>query len=230
MKKQILEGLRAKFPGVKDSALDRIATKMAETVTTEEAVATAIEGVTFQQVLESYGDSRATEATQTSVSNYEKKYGLKDGKPASQDPDPNKGKDPKKPDEDEPAWAKALREQNEKLAAQIQAINGDKLAKDRKAKLDAILGNAPESVKKLVTGGIKPEAFATEEEYDAHLETIKTTVETLSTELASKGGVFKRPMGGGGGGTDKPSPEVEARIKEREAEAAAPAIQGMPKQ
>lgn len=226
MKTKILEGLRAKFPGVKDSVLSRIAEKLAETVTTEEAVTTSVEGVTFQQVLESYGDSRATEATQTSVTNYEKKHGLKDGKPVE---DPNKGKEPKKTEDEMPAWAKALVEQNENLSKQLQAINGDKLAKARKDKLDAIIKDAPEAVKTLVAGGIKPEAFATEEEYDAHLATIKTQVETLSTQLQAKGGVFKSPPGGGGGGGEKPSQEVEARIKEREAEAAAPAIQGLPK-
>ena len=62
MKKEILEALTTKFPGVSVSILDRIATKLAETVTTAEQVKTAVEGVTIQQVIESYGDSRGTEA------------------------------------------------------------------------------------------------------------------------------------------------------------------------
>ena len=80
MRKEILDALKAKFTGVSDAILGRIADKLAKTATTAEQVATAVEGVTFQQVLESYGDSRATEAQQTAVSNYEKKHGLKDGK------------------------------------------------------------------------------------------------------------------------------------------------------
>ena len=79
MKKQILEALKAKFQGVSEAILNRIADKLAKTVTTAEQVATAVEGVTIQQVIESYGDSRATEAQQTAVHNYETKYGLKDG-------------------------------------------------------------------------------------------------------------------------------------------------------
>lgn len=79
MKQQILTALKAKFVGVSDAILDRVATKLAQTVTTAEQVQTAVDGVTFQQVLESYGDSRATQATQTAVHNYETKYGLKDG-------------------------------------------------------------------------------------------------------------------------------------------------------
>ena len=35
--------------------------------------------MTLQQLFDSYGDSWATEAQRTAVSNYEKKYGLKDG-------------------------------------------------------------------------------------------------------------------------------------------------------
>ena len=67
MRKEILDALKAKFTGVSDAILGRIADKLAKTATTAEQVATAVEGVTFQQVLESYGDSRATEAQQTAV-------------------------------------------------------------------------------------------------------------------------------------------------------------------
>ncbi len=78
MKKEILEALKAKFPGVSDNVLDRIANKLAKTVTTAEQVKTAVEGVTIQQVIESYGDSRATEASNTARENavldYESRY------------------------------------------------------------------------------------------------------------------------------------------------------------
>ncbi|MCM1225431.1 MAG: hypothetical protein NC548_64395, partial [Lachnospiraceae bacterium] len=83
MKKELLDALKAKFPGVSDNVLDRIATKLAKTVTTAEQVKTAVERVTIQQVIESYGDSRATEASNTArenaVKDYETRYGLKDG-------------------------------------------------------------------------------------------------------------------------------------------------------
>ena len=57
MRKEILDALKAKFTGVSDAILGRIADKLAKPATTAEQVATAVEGVTFQQVLESYGDS-----------------------------------------------------------------------------------------------------------------------------------------------------------------------------
>ena len=79
MRKIILEKLKAKFEGVSDFILDRVAGKLAKTVTTEEEATTAVAGVTLQQLFDSYGDSRATEAQVSAVENYEKKYGLKDG-------------------------------------------------------------------------------------------------------------------------------------------------------
>lgn len=42
-----------------------------------------MDGITIQDVVKSYGDYRANEAASTSVSNYEEKHGLKDGKPVN---------------------------------------------------------------------------------------------------------------------------------------------------
>ena len=65
----ILNALKAKFQGVSDAVLSRIANKLAKTVTSQEQVATSVEGVTLQQVIDSYADHRATEAQQTAVQN-----------------------------------------------------------------------------------------------------------------------------------------------------------------
>ena len=88
MKEKILAALRTKFQGVDDAILDRIATKKAEGQTDESQIPTIVEGVSFSDVLTSYGDFRAGDATQSAVRNYEKKHKLKDGKPV-ENPDPN---------------------------------------------------------------------------------------------------------------------------------------------
>lgn len=100
MKTKILEALKAKFTGVSDSILNRIADKAANTVTKEEAVASYVEGVTLQQIFDSYGDSRATDAAKSAVSTYEEKHSLKDGQkigggsdPKPADPKPTPGDD-----------------------------------------------------------------------------------------------------------------------------------------
>ena len=56
MFKTILEALQRKFPGVDATMLEPIARKLAKTTTKEDEVTTAVEGVTFQQVAESYLD------------------------------------------------------------------------------------------------------------------------------------------------------------------------------
>lgn len=77
----ILAGLQHKFTGVDTAVLTRIATKKAEGVTDETKVNSIVEGISFSDVLNSYGDFRANTAVTSAVSNYEKKHGLKDGKP-----------------------------------------------------------------------------------------------------------------------------------------------------
>ena len=81
MKEKILALLKTKFPGVDEATLIRIAEKKANGVTDETQLQTIADGVGFQDVLNSYGDFRANTAVTSAVTNYEKKHGLKDGKP-----------------------------------------------------------------------------------------------------------------------------------------------------
>ena len=78
---QILAGLQQKFTGVDTAILTRIATKKAEGVTDDTKVNSIVEGISFSDVLNSYGDFRAGDASKTAVTNYEKKHNLKEGKP-----------------------------------------------------------------------------------------------------------------------------------------------------
>lgn len=88
---QILAGLQTKFAGVDTATLTRIATKKAEGVTDDTKVNSIIEGISFSDVLNNYGDFRAGQAQVSAVSNYEKKHGLKDGKPIEKpEPEPPK--------------------------------------------------------------------------------------------------------------------------------------------
>ena len=95
---QILAGLQQKFSGVDTATLTRIATKKVEGVTDGTQVNSIVEGISFQDVLTSYGDFRAGDARITAVANYEKKHNLKDGKPI-ENPNPEPPKPEPKPDE-----------------------------------------------------------------------------------------------------------------------------------
>lgn len=110
MKEKILALLKTKFQGVDDAVLDRIASKKAETVTDESQIPTLVEGISFQDVLTSYGDFRAGDASHKAVQTYEKKHNLKDGKTITKGlEDGNDPTDPKN-NQDPSDFAKALQE------------------------------------------------------------------------------------------------------------------------
>lgn len=186
MKKKILEALKTKFEGVSEAILDRIAVKLAKTVSTEDQVATAVEGVTLQQIIESYGDSRATEAQQTAVRNYEAKYNLKDGKPEKIDGgEPNKGKATETSGaEDTPAWVKALTDRLDRLEA-------SRTAENRKQQLGKVIDRLPENLRKAYER--LPLDGYTDEQFSTVLSEITTEVEGIAGETAAKGGVFGKP-------------------------------------
>lgn len=118
----ILAGLQQKFSGVDTATLTRIATKKAEGVTDETKVNSIVEGISFQDVMQNYGDFRAGQAQTSAVTNYEKKHGLKDGKPI-ENPKPEPPKPEPKPDE-KPDIAKLIADG---IAAGIKPFS-DKLA------------------------------------------------------------------------------------------------------
>ena len=133
---QILAGLQTKFTGVDAAILTRIATKKAEGVTDETKVNSIVEGISFSDVLNSYGDFRAGDATRTSVQNYEKKHNLKDGKPI-ENPNPNPNPKPEDKKDDVPAWAQALIDSNKNLSTELSALKQEKLQATRQEQIMA---------------------------------------------------------------------------------------------
>lgn len=194
MKKEILEALTTKFPGVPASILDRIANKLAKTATTAEQVKTAVEGVTIQQVIESYGDSRATEASETArknaVQDYESRYGLKDGVKTTKT---NGGEQPTGSNatnqtnggiDDAPAWAKTLIER-------IDRMENAKTAETRTQQLNAVIGKLPDSLRKAYEH--LPVDKYTEEDFDKLIGEISTEVEGIADDSAARGAVIGKP-------------------------------------
>ena len=134
---QILAGLQQKFSGVDTATLTRIATKKAEGVTDETKVTSIVEGISFQDVMQNYGDFRAGQAQTSAVSNYEKKHGLKDGKPIEE---PEEEKDEKKDEkkDDVPAWAQALIDSNKSLSEKLTAYEAEKAQAQRNSQISAV--------------------------------------------------------------------------------------------
>ena len=138
---QILAGLRTKFQGADDATLQRMASKKAEGVTDESKVNSIVEGISFQDVLTSYGDYRADGAQKTAVSNYEKKHNIKDGKPIEepkpQDPLPTPAPQ-SKPTEQVPAWAQSLIDSNKTLSEKLAAMDAKTKADERNQQIAAV--------------------------------------------------------------------------------------------
>ena len=203
-KREITELLKTKFEGVGESKLVRIAEKIHKTNgATDEEATEAIEGVTLDQLLESYGDSRATEAAQTAIANYEKKHGLKDGKRADTHEtqatgqeedgatDTTTTKTEETKSDDTPAWAKALIEQNKALTERLNRMEGEKTRATRKEQLNGITGQLPAELRKAYDR-IAVDTL-TEDEFSALKEEIATEVSGINRQLKASGAVFTAP-------------------------------------
>jgi hypothetical protein len=198
MKQLILNALKAKYEGVSENILNRIADKLAKTVTKEDDVQAAVDAVTFQQVIDGEADRRATEATQNAVTNYEKKYSIKEGKPVTTgggqgtQTEPDKGNDDKG---ETPAWAKAIIESNKALGDKLASLEGEKVTTSRKQKLDAVIDKLPDNLKKPYSRiSLKD---MTDDEFSTFITETTAEVEGLASDFAAKGAVIKTPMGGG---------------------------------
>ena len=224
MKQKILEALKAKFTGSNANVLSRIAEKLAKTATTEEQVTSAVAGVTQEllEAIESYGDSRATEAQQTAVQNYETKYGLKEGKPTTNGGTPAAPKpqsEPAKPTDgganDVPAWAKALLDANKSLTERLNKMDTERTTTSRKQQLAQITAKLPEKFRKSYDR-ITVDNL-TDEQFSSLTQEVTTEVEGLVSDLKAKGAVFGRPSAASGKSNgNELTKEQQAAIAARE--------------
>ena len=239
IKRFVLDSLKTKFAGIDEKVLNRIAAIAVKTVKSEEEAKTYVEELTLQQVIDSYSDSRATDAQEKAVKSYEEKFGLKDGKPANATEEPGgeggeAGKggsgagDGKKGGEGEggekvPAWAKTLMEEFLELKA-------GKVADTRKSTLDALLKDAPEKTKATYLKNFNRMQFKDDADFDEWIDEITPDIEEATTSQAASEGVVGRPKSGASTGKEgQPNSYVQARVNARKAETVAPAIIGLPK-
>lgn len=252
LRKFILDALKKKFEGVDEKVLNRIARNAVKTVKTEDEATQFVEDYTIQQVIDSYSDSRVTE----SISSYEKKHGLKDGKPASTDDDPDnvegnkdpdkdkKGKKDDDPDEDGkgkgkkdnkegddmPSWARALIDGQTRLNERLDGIEKGKQADARKSKFLEVIKDAPEKFCERAEKKFARYTFKDDEDFETYLEELAEEVEEVSATEETKGAVVNPPKGGnkGGNGSYQPSAAMKARAERNKAEVTTSVIQGLP--
>lgn len=257
MKKKILEALKTKFTGVKDEVLERIADNLAKTVTDEAGIQTAVDGVTFQQVLDSYGDARANQAQATAVKNYESKYNLKDGKPAAEPAGGTGGGTPTGTPTgttnggEQGAGAastanlspemklmmeqfKVMQQNQKTLTDKLTALETEKTANSRKGRFNELLKGAPEKIRTRYEKDFARLSFKDDDDFNSWLDDIKPDIEALSNEHQAAGAAGHAPRGGGKGNPGgQADPLVAARAAQHAAQAqatAVPVIQGLPAQ
>jgi len=121
MKERLLALLVAKFAGVDNAILERIAEKKVKGITDEGQLDNIADGVTFATVIQSEADRRATEASQTAhqkaISEYEKQHNLKDGKVITTPTPPPPV--PPIPGNDVPEWMKKYMEDQNKIMSEL---------------------------------------------------------------------------------------------------------------
>lgn len=184
MKEKLLALLKTKFAGVDDAILDRFAAKRIENVTDEDQLPAIAEGIGFQDVLQSYGDYRAGDATVRAIGNYERKHNLKDGMPIEQ-PAP----EPKPQEKPEPAQKVDF--DPEKFKSDLLKEFGDIISgQKRKEALSATLRTKLDEAKipaSYYSGRIEGRDFKDEEEIAAYVERTVKDYGEFKQELANEG-------------------------------------------
>ena len=239
----ILAALQTKFTGVDAKILGRIAKKYAKTATgtTEADAKTIVDGITFQQVLESHADYRATEAQKTAVANYESKHNLRDGKPIEQ---PQQNQSQTQPQQEQsgqtagqqggqqseekaPAWAQQIIADNKALRERLQSIESERTQNSRLERFREAIKGAPDKVKTRYEKDFARLTFKDDADFDSYLEEIAPDITAMAALAPRNGAAVGAPFGSQGSNTAA-SELVKARFEAAAKADVAPAIAGLP--
>lgn len=238
----ILAALQTKFAGVDAKILGRIAKKHAKTATgtTEADAKTIVDGITFQQVLESHADYRATEAQKTAVANYESKHNLRDGKPVeaqqqqTSQQEQNQGGvqttqqgGQQQTEEKIPAWAQQLMNDNKALREELNGYKVERTQNSRLERFRKAIESAPDKVKARYEKDFARLTFKDDADFDCYLEEIAPDITAMAEQIQRNGAKVGAPFGSQGSGTTA-SEIVKARFEAAAKADAAPAIAGLP--
>lgn len=193
MKKKIIAVLKTKYKnmGFSEKAFDGVATYL-ETVIKEEAdIETACDGVEgLLKVFQGEADALRTakSAAEKQKQELEDKIkelgGIEVHKKTEED---------QKGGEEVPAWAKALIESNKAMAERMNRLDADRLTKSRRQKLNEVIKDLPEALRKPYER-MSVDSYK-DEEFETVLGEITTEVEGIVSENNAKGAVFGRPGG-----------------------------------
>lgn len=227
IRSKALASLKTKFEGVDEKVLSRIVTKVAKTAKSEDDVDDIVNEMTIQSVIDSYTDSRVTEGSASAIESYEKKHGIKDGKPAKKtekdtdDVDDGDGEDGENKKEKVPSWATALFEE-------IKSLKAEKTQNTRQSRVEEMLKDADEATKKRTLREFGRCQFKDDADFDSWIDEVTEDIKTVVTKQTPPPAT--KPKGGAGAGTaEEVNPLVKARTEAytKAAETQTSAIQGL---
>lgn len=253
MRKKILEALNTKFPGVSDNKLNRIVDNLLKKIKAEDEIQAAVDEITVESLLESYGDARADGAQRTAVANYEKKHNLKDGKPVggkdggeqksateegggtTQVAGGTEGKAAGQEGQLSPEMQlimnklDSLEKQNQTLTSALATMKAEKVGSTREGILRDLLKNVDEDTRNRYLRDYGFMTFDTDDKFNSYIEAIKPEIEKIETETKQAEAHVGGTKGGGSAAAanGKVDPVVQARIDEKKAEPTSPAIVGL---
>ena len=211
MKETILNALKEKFQGLNDNVLERAANKLIKEIKDVDNVKETVDNYTFQQLLDSYTDSRVTEAQQTAIKNYEQKYSLKDGKTLTPNNTLNTNKEINKVEENIPSWAKELIDNNKKLQTELQSYKNEKVAISRKEQINKAIQSLPQNIQKIYAR--IPINDYDNDGFNNLLNEITTEASDLNKSLSQSKVVFNKPLGINNNTNQATSDETDAVLK-----------------
>ena len=209
-KEEIIAALQAKFGGIPSDTISGIAEKLAKTADPSATDAnTLIEGITFADIVKSYGDSRAQSAAQTAVRNYERKFQLKDGAPITPntppqtpaDTTPHNNPNPNFISSQQPQQPAAQQQPQQDIAAliaqavaqavsplqdQLNQYKGQQLQTARKSRYEAAIKPLPEGIRKQYLASFDRMSFADDEDFEQYITQFTQETKAIADDIAKR--------------------------------------------
>lgn len=216
-KEEIIAALQAKFGGIPSDTISGIAEKLAKTADPSATDAnTLIEGITFADIVKSYGDSRAQSAAQTAVRNYERKFQLKDGAPITPntppqtpaDTTPHNNPNPNSISSQQPQQPAAQQQPQQYIAAliaqavaqavsplqdQLNQYKGQQLQTARKSRYEAAIKPLPEGIRKQYLASFDRMSFADDEDFEQYMTQFTQETKAIADDIAKRATVMTPP-------------------------------------
>lgn len=226
MRKKILEALNTKFPGVSDNKLNRIVDNLVKKIKSEDEIQAAVDEITVESLLDSYGDARANLSRDQIIKDYESKHNLKDGKHVEKGGNGGEQQTTTTtggvqqqvaggaPTGNQPTGAgegsqlspemqlimnelKSMKEQNAQLANSIATMKAEKVGSTRESILRDLLKNVDEDTRNRYLRDYGFMSFDTDEKFNSYIDAIKPEIEKIESETVQTQAHVSSPKGGG---------------------------------